>query len=331
MSDVNRVMVGACGAFSRFVGSLERVAPTDATVLIQGESGSGKGLAARALHGLSTRAAGPYVAVDLSALAPTLVEAELFGHEEGAFTGAHRARTGRLRRAHGGTLVLEDIDTLPLDVQSKLIRVLQERIVEPLGAEQGEHVDLRLVVTTQRDLRAAVDEGRFRSDLYFRLAVVPLEVPPLRARLDDLPLLVETLIARIATERRVPARKLSAAALARLAQHAWPGNVRELENALERALVLDTGAPGDAVGAAAFDFLAESTRGVASEIAARALAHGLTHADLECALLRAAMEHQGDNISAAARQVGLTRRAFEYRLERMREAPGDLNSPREAP
>ena len=328
MNDVTSVMVGACVAFRRFVGALERVAPSDATVLIQGESGSGKGRAARALHELSPRAAGPFVSVDLSALAPSLVESELFGHEQGAFTGAHRERQGRLRRAHGGTLVLDDIDTLPLEVQSKLIRVLQERIVEPLGAEQGEPVDLRLVVTTQRDLRAAVDEGRFRSDLYYRLAVVPLEVPPLRARIEDLPLLVDALCERIARERNIPNRRLSGSALARLAEHAWPGNVRELENALERALVLASGA-GD-LDAEAFDFLRESTRGAAGEIAARALAHGLKLADLERALLLAAMEQQGDNISAAARQVGLTRRAFEYRLERTRADAGNGSAPEDA-
>jgi len=322
MSDVTKYMVGACDAFRQFSSALERVATSDATVLIQGESGSGKGRAARALHGLSPRAAGPFVSVDLSALAPSLVEAELFGHEEGAFTGAHRERRGRLRRADGGTLVLDDIDTLPLEVQGKLIRVLQERVVEPLGAEQGEPVDLRLVVTTQRDLRAAVEEGRFRSDLYFRLAVVPLEVPPLRARLDDLPLLVDALSLRIAQERHIPIKRLSGAALARLAEHAWPGNVRELENALERAQVLGSAVDQAELGADAFGFLEESTRGAAGEVAVRALALGLTLADLESALLLASLEQQGDNISAAARQVGLTRRAFEYRLERARADAG---------
>ena len=318
MNDASQELVGACDVFRAFVETLERVARSEATVLIRGGSGSGKGLAARALHLASPRSAAPFVAVDLSALAPSLVEAELFGHVEGAFTGAHRARTGRLRKAHGGTLVLDDIDTLPLEVQSKLVRVLQERIVEPVGSEEGEPVDLRLVVTTQRDLRAAVEEGRFRSDLYFRLAVVPLEVPPLCARLEDLPLLVEALGARIAESRRVPNRSLSAAAHARLAAHSWPGNVRELENALERALVLAAGDAEGEIGPEAFAFLDDATLGASGEVAERALAHGLTLAELEQAVLQTAMEQQGGNVSAAARQVGLTRRAFEYRLGRAR-------------
>ena len=331
MNDVTHSLIGSCDVFRAFVETLDRIAASDATVLIRGGSGSGKGLAARALHAASPRAEGPFVTVDLAALAPSLVEAELFGHEVGAFTGAHRARTGRLRRAHGGTLVLDDIDTLPLDVQGKLVRVLQERIVEPVGAEVGEAVDLRLIVTTQRDLRVAVDAGQFRSDLYFRLAVVPIDVPPLRARLEDLPLLVEGLVERISATRRVQAKPLTPAALARLAEHAWPGNVRELENALERVLVLATGTDDEAIDAPALDFLDEANLGVPGEVAERALAHGMTLADLEHSLLLAALRQQGGNVSAAARQVGLTRRAFEYRLERSpKQTAEDSPKPRES-
>jgi len=316
MSGVNHYLVGTCEVFNRFLQALERVAASDATVLVSGESGSGKGLAARALHEAGPRSRGPFVAVDLSALAPSLVEGELFGHVEGAFTGAHRARQGRLRRAQGGTLVLDDVDTLSLDVQGKLVRVLQERVVEPLGAEQGEPIDLRLVVTTQRDLREAVDQGRFRSDLYFRLAVVPLEVPPLRARLEDLPLLAAALTERIAAARRVPAKPCSAAALRRLAAHPWPGNVRELENALERALLLGSVDERGELDAEAFDFLGQTSLGVPGELADRALAHGMTLEDLERAMLQAALAQQAGNVSAAARQLGLSRRAFQYRLDR---------------
>jgi len=311
-------LIGTSAAFAAFRARLEQVAASDATVLIRGESGSGKDLAAAALHAASPRAAGPLVVVSLAALAPTLVEAELFGHEEGAFTGAHRARLGRLRQAHGGTLVVDDVDSLPGEVQSKLVRVLQSRVVEPLGAERGVSVDVRLVCTTQRDLAAEVQAGRFRGDLYWRLAVVPLEVPPLRARLEDLPELARHLVRRLASERRLVPRELEPAALERLAAHAWPGNVRELENALERVLVLaERGANGARpVRAEELEFLALACEGVAPELAERALAHGVTLEALERALLEAAVRQQRGNLAAAARQLGLTRRALEYRLSR---------------
>ena len=311
-------LIGTSAAFQAFRARLEQVAASEATVLIRGESGSGKDLAAAALHAASPRAAGPCIVVSLAALAPSLVEAELFGHEEGAFTGAHRARLGRLRQAHGGTLVLDDVDSLPLEVQSKLVRVLQSRVVEPLGAERGVPVDVRLVCTTQRDLAAEVQAGRFRSDLYWRLAVVPLEVPPLRARLEDLPELARHLVRRLASERRLPPRELEAASLERLAAHAWPGNVRELENALERVLVLAERGPDGAppVRAEELEFLALAAEGLAQELAERALAHGVTLEAFERALLEAAVRQQRGNLAAAARQLGLTRRALEYRLSR---------------
>ena len=184
-----------------FEAQLRRVAGSAATVLLAGESGSGKSRAALELHRASDRAAGPFVEVDVSALSPTLVEAELFGHEEGAFTGAHRARRGRFQRADGGTLVLDSIENLAPEQQVKLLRVLQERIVEPLGGAP-EEVDVRLVATTAGDLRARVERGEFREDLYYRVAVVTLDVPPLRLRLGELPLLVEVLGEAVAARAR---------------------------------------------------------------------------------------------------------------------------------
>ena len=320
MVDVSSFLEGDCAAFRSFAGRLRQLAVTDATLLIQGEIGAGKGSAARAVHELSERRDGPLVTASLAALAPTLIEAELFGHEEGAFTGAHRARRGRIALADGGTLVLDDVDTLPPEVQGKLVRVLQTRVVEPVGGEAGSPVDVRLICTTQRDLEREVAEGRFRRDLYYRIAVVPLEVPPLRSRLDDLPRLTARLVERLSEERGIPPRELSPEALERLRAHSWPGNLRELENALERALVLappTSAGNGSARGpllAGDFDFLDGVTRGVADELSERALAHGLSLADLEAAMLAAALRQHGGNVSAAARQVGLTRRAFEYRL-----------------
>jgi DNA-binding NtrC family response regulator len=323
-------MIGTSAAMEAFRARLRQVSGTGTTVLLRGESGVGKGLAARRLHAWSPRASGPLVEVHLAALAPSLMEAELFGHEEGAFTGAVRARVGRFRQAHGGTLVLDDVDTLPVEVQVKLLRVLQERQVEPVGGEEPVGIDVRLVATTQADLRTEVEAGRFRRDLYYRLAVVELEVPPLRARLEDLPALAEQIVAELASARGVPARPLSAGALQRLEEHAWPGNVRELENALERALVLAAGREQDhdvPLEGDDFAFLAEARAGVAADLARQALAHGLTLADVEAALLESALEESRGNLAAAARQVGLTRRALEYRLARRRDADEETSDP----
>jgi len=315
----SELFLGESNVMREFRARLALLAASDAGVLIRGESGSGKGLAAEAIHTASARRAGPLVSVSLAALAPSLVEAELFGHEVGAFTGAHGARLGRFRLAHGGSLVLDDIDALPLELQGKLLRVLQERRVEPLGSEVAHAIDVRLMCTTARDLREAVDAGTFRADLYWRVAVVPLDVPPLRARRDDIAQLAEQLIARTCARLKLARRSLDAGALAVLRAHAWPGNVRELENALERVLVLraqdaDRAHAPAPIRADELGFLESTTVGAAAELAERALARGLKLDDLERALLEAALREQRGNVTAAARQIGLTRRAFDYRM-----------------
>jgi len=299
--------------YREFLARLDQVAQTEATVLLTGESGSGKGFAAERIHSHSPRRDGPCVTVNLAAVSPSLIEAELFGHERGAFTGADRVRQGFFRRADGGTLVLDEIALLPLEAQVTLLRVLQERVVEPLGSEKAIPIDVRILATSSADLTARVAEGRVRSDLYYRLAVVPLEVPPLRARLEDLPELVALLSESVSARIGLPPRPISPEALARLADHAWPGNVRELENALERVTVLGAG-ESRPVEPEEFDFLDESVAGVADELAARALAHGLGVETIEKAMIQAAFAQHRGNLSAAARQIGLTRRAFEYRL-----------------
>ena len=303
--------------FREFLATLDTLATSDATVLLCGEVGAGKVRAARSLHAASGRH--PLVEISLAALAPTLVESALFGHEAGAFTDAKSSRQGCFRRAHGGTLVLEDVDLLPLDAQVKLLRVLQERVVEPVGAEAPVAVDVRLVATTSTDLARAVADGAFREDLYFRLAVVPLEVPPLRVRTEDLPDLVRELVAGRSDALGVPARDLTEAALTRLAEHPWPGNQRELENAVERALVVSVASDGE-LDAADFDFLGEAVAGVDAELARAALAAGLTVEDLERAMMKRAVEEERGNLSAASRRLGLTRRALEYRLKAQGEA-----------
>jgi len=306
--------------FAGFERALGRAAGSAATVLLRGESGSGKTRAARRLHAASARSTGPFVCVSLAALSPTLIEAELFGHEAGAFTGARRERAGRFRQADGGTLVLEDVDALPLETQAKLLRVVQERVVEPLGSEESIPVDVRIVVTTTVDLAREVAAGRFRSDLYYRLAVLELVVPPLRERIAELGALAGEILGRSAPRLGVGERALSSGALARLRAHAWPGNVRELENGLERVLVLGGEGPIDAAELA---FLDRSADGVANDLARRALAHGLELRELERALLAVALEEAQGNVSAAARRVGLTRRAFEYRWSRSAAPPGE--------
>jgi DNA-binding NtrC family response regulator len=315
MSEVEQRWVGESDVSAAFRARLEQAGRAPATVLLIGESGSGKSLAASLIHGHSPRAAGPLVTVSLAALAPTLLEAELFGHEEGAFTGAHRARMGRFRQADGGTIVLDDIVALPRDLQGKLLRALQERRIEPLGAETSVPIDVRVLATSQRDPRQDVELGQLRADLYYRLAVLTLEVPPLRARPGDLPLLVDALSSRIAAKLGVARRALSSGAEERLRRHAWPGNVRELENAIERVLVLPA-APGAPIAAEELDFLELTRSGALEELAERALANGVTLADLEHAMLRRALEAARGNVARAARTVGLSRRAFEYRLAR---------------
>jgi two-component system, NtrC family, response regulator AtoC len=223
------------------ISLLERIAPSDVPVLIEGESGTGKDLIARATHALSKRAAGPYVALNMSALPENLVEAELFGHEKGAFTGAESSRGGFFAEAAGGTLFLDEIGLLPVALQPKLLRVLQDGEFIPVGSRKPQRADVRIVAATNEDLARNVKEGRFREDLLFRLRVVPVRLPPLRERREDLPLLVEHLVEKHAVRLGRPPLRPDADAMRALLDHSWPGNVRELEHAIERGLLLAQG------------------------------------------------------------------------------------------
>jgi DNA-binding NtrC family response regulator len=220
---------------------LERVASTDSTVLLTGESGTGKELFARALHALSPRRAGPFVAVNCAAIPEALLENELFGHERGAFTGAHRRETGRFEQAGGGTLLLDEIGELGAGIQSKVLRVLEERTYERVGSGKTLHADVRLVAATNRDLRAMVEAGSFRSDLFYRLEVFPIELPTLRERASDVAPLAHHLLERICARHGLPAPRLGAGAARLLEKQGWPGNVRQLANLLERAVILGEG------------------------------------------------------------------------------------------
>jgi DNA-binding NtrC family response regulator len=234
-------MVGRNVEMARIYQLIAQIAPTSATVLVTGESGTGKELVARAIHEKSPRARRPFVAVNVAALPETLVESELFGHEKGAFTGAFAQKPGRFELAHGGTLFLDEIGCLRLDLQTKILRALQEREIERVGGCRTVRVDVRVVAATNVNLRQAVRERRFREDLYYRLNVVPIAVPPLRERRDDIPLLVDHFLAKYAREFNRDVHGVSADALEVLVRYDWPGNVREMENIIQRSVVLAGG------------------------------------------------------------------------------------------
>src|SRR5919108_1650142 len=261
-------LIGESPAFKEVLRQMEVVAPTDATVLLQGETGTGKELLARALHQLSDRRDRPFVAVNCAAIPAGLLESELFGHERGAFTGALAQRVGRFELAHQGTLFLDEIGELPLDLQPKLLRVLQEHEFERVGGTRTRHADVRLVAATNRDLEQMVDAGKFRADLYYRLNVFPITIPPLRQRPEDIPLLVRHFVRHYARQLRQRLDTVPAEALAALTRYAWPGNVRELQNVIERAVVLS---PGPALQLAPDDLL-RSRPATASPARVRTLA-----------------------------------------------------------
>ena len=238
--DPGRMIVGDSPSMLRLLSVVETVADSEAPVLITGESGTGKELVARTVHQLSPRRDGPFIAVNCAAFPETLLEAELFGHERGAFTGAHQAREGRFQAAAGGTLFLDEIAEIPSTAQAKLLRVLQDGMFEPLGTNRTVQADVRIVSATHRDLRERIQDGRFREDLYYRLNVLDLHIPPLRERRTDLPMLVEHFLQKyVRPGRRIPS--LAPAAFAALTEYPFPGNVRELEHAIHRAVVLSRG------------------------------------------------------------------------------------------
>lgn len=328
------MLVGSAPAFQRAHELMLRAASTQVTVLLTGETGVGKERFARALHHHSERASGPFVAVNCAALPAELIEAELFGVEKGAFTGAHAARAGRFERAEGGTLFLDEVGDLPLPAQAKLLRVLQEGEIERLGSESTRKVHVRLVTATNVNLEAAVERGQFRRDLFYRLNVYPICIPPLRERQPDIEPLAQHLLARFAALHHKRLSGFSDRALQALARHDWPGNVRELENLVERSVIL--AAQGGVIEA---DHLFPNQPDVAHDgldpqgrLARRApqdeqrlceqvLDSGLPIETLEARVLALAVERSRGNLSGAARLLGLSRAQLAYRLRR--EAPHD--------
>jgi two-component system response regulator HydG len=284
-------------------------------VLIPGDSGTGKGELARALHALSPRATAPFVALHCSALAESLLESELFGHEKGAFTGADRRRIGRFEQANGGTLFLDEIGEIPAATQVKLLRVLQEKSFERVGGNELVQVDIRLIAATNKDLPAEVREHRFREDLYYRLNVVHIEMPPLRLRGQDVVVLAEHFLRKFARENHRQIHGLSPTARSKLSAHRWPGNVRELENAMERAVVFST---GDTVEAEAlpFDAATDALDGIRIP--------GSTLAEIERHAILATLEAAAGSTARAAEILDISVRTIQYRLHEY----GTLSRPR---
>jgi two-component system response regulator HydG len=302
-------IIGRSPAIRAVLDVLFLAAPTDATVLIEGETGTGKELVAKALHRLSRRARGPLVAVNCAALPETLAESELFGHAKGAFTGADKPRAGRFREADGGTLFLDEIGEMPLALQAKLLRVIQEGEVQPLGVDKPQSVDVRLVAATNRNLGELAAEGKFRSDLYYRLNVVPLGLPPLRDRRED----VGTLAGHFL---RGTGRKFNAEAMASLERYPWPGNVRQMENVVARLKVLKP--EGDFLLAD----LPQEIRGAQPlpaipQNAATGVDLYAALGDLEDRLIREALERSGGNKNQAAKSLGLNRTTLVVKLRKM--------------
>ena len=241
-SDISSArIIGQSDAIQYVLNKIQQVAPTDATVLIEGETGVGKELVARALHEASARAGGPFIPVNCAALAPTLIESELFGHEKGAFTGADRQRKGRFEAAEGGTIFLDEVGELPLDMQVKLLRVLQEEEFERVGSSMTRQANVRVIAATNRNLRDEIKSGRFREDLFYRLQVYPISVPALRERREDIPLLVAHFVSQLAAKYGKQIDRIPGYLIADLKEREWPGNVRELMNVVERAVIMTNG------------------------------------------------------------------------------------------
>jgi DNA-binding NtrC family response regulator len=304
-------MIGASGAMRRVFETIHKVAETDLTVLVHGESGTGKELVAQALHERSARRTRPFVAVNCAAMSRDLVESELFGHEKGAFTGAGARRAGRFESADGGTLFLDEIGDMPRETQAKVLRVLQERSFERVGGTATLRVDVRVVAATNRDLEAEVQSGAFRQDLYYRLRVVEIQLPPLRERPDDIPALVDRFLTEVALRLGRPKATMSAPAMATLATHRWPGNVRELRNLVERAAVLSSGTDIDASDLGLETGKGAAPTGTFADAKRRAIE------DFERSYLRAALERHGGNVSRTAEAVGMVRQSLQQKMREL--------------
>jgi len=305
-------MVGHSEGMREIFGTITRVAPTRATVLLCGESGVGKDMIARAIHHHSPRADRPFVKINCTALPENLMESELFGYEKGAFTGANTSKPGKFEQADTGTVFLDEIGDVPASVQVKLLHILQEREFERLGSNKVKHIDVRVLAATNVDLRAALEQGTFREDLYYRLNVLPINIPPLRERKEDIPYLAGFFVKKLGKDLGSPVQSISDGAMERLLGYHWPGNVRELENVLERSMVLANGAVLEAG-----DVKLDTAPAARFTVADNFLPEGVTLDEYEQSIIKEALKRANGNKSQAARMLGLTRNALRYRLSQM--------------
>jgi len=317
--DWERLLIGDSREMRLISHVIRMVSGRRATVLITGETGTGKELAARSLHLAGPRCRGPWVAVNCSALPENLLEAELFGHVKGAFTGAIQNRTGRFEEAQGGTLFLDEIGDLPLELQSKLLRVLQERELQRLGSSETIRLDVRIVAATNCDLAERIVQGRFREDLYYRLNVVPIHLPPLRQRRGDIPVLASYFVEKVCRLEEIPSKRLVPEAIDRLSNHSWPGNVRQLENAVEMAVALS----GDRQQLTPADFPLPASSRVSAATPAEApvvcvpdqgMDYEQTLALIERSILEQALQKTGGNKKAAAEMLRLKRTTLSAKV-----------------
>ncbi|PKN55697.1 MAG: Fis family transcriptional regulator [Deltaproteobacteria bacterium HGW-Deltaproteobacteria-14] len=297
-------LVGRSRAMSDVRERIELAAPSRGRVLITGESGTGKELIARAVHEHSDRADKPFVKLNCAAIPSELIESELFGHERGAFTGAHQARKGKFELAHGGTLFLDEIGDMRLDVQAKLLRALQEGEIERVGGARPIRVDVRVVAATNKDLEAAIEAGEFRDDLFYRLNVIPIQAPPLRSHKEDVPELVASFVTRVCEENGMKRKEVTSEALELIARHDWPGNVRELRNACERLVILT---PAPVVDAAAVRRLLGEGKSVAGALYRAGASMRDLVADAERAIILAALSAHGGHVTQTAAALQLER------------------------
>jgi DNA-binding NtrC family response regulator len=301
-------MIGRSPVMERVFEIIRQVAPSKATVLIQGESGTGKEVAAKAIHAMSPRSDKPFIAVHCASLSPQLLESELFGHEKGAFTGAGERRIGRFEQASGGTLFLDEIGEIDATVQVKILRVLGEKTFERVGGNQTLSAEVRVIAATNRDLASMVQEGKFREDLYYRLHVVPLQMPPLREHREDIPLLLGAFLKEMAKEHGKSTRRFSPEAVVALEAYGWPGNIRELKAAVEHAVVLGG---GDVLGVSDLPPVIQANR------AELPLGDSLNLAEVESSLIRKALSDSGENRTLAAKKLGISRRTLHRHLSHL--------------
>jgi DNA-binding NtrC family response regulator len=301
-------MVGKSPKIRQVFDLIERVARSNSNILVTGESGTGKEMVARSIHQKSLRKEMPFVAINCSAIPDHLLESELFGHKKGAFTGAHETRRGLFEEANGGTIFLDEIGDMPLALQAKLLRVLQERKVKPVGENQMKDIDVRIISATHKNIRNIISEGKFREDLYYRISVIPIQLPPLRERKEDIPLMAEHFLKKHCLANQTSPKQLSKAALAKLMRLSWPGNVRELENTLERAVVLSECDLIDEVN------IEVESGELSSELFSAFYSKLLTLNELEKSYIRYVLDATGNTKEKAAQILGINRKTL-YRKE----------------